>query len=176
MNFSLPNVVDDQLVSLADYKDHRAVAVIFSCNHCYYVVAYEDRIKHIHDTYAPQGIPVVAISSNDIVQYPQDAPDLMKRRAEDKGFGFPYLYDESQEIAKAFGAERTPHVFLLQYQDAGWTVLYKGAIDDNWQHPKEVKETYLADNIEAFLQEEKLPYADKPPVGCSIKWKRGEIG
>ncbi len=171
MTFSLPNVVDDQIIALDSYKEAKAVAVIFSCNHCPYVIAYEDRMKALHDTYAPKGIPVIAISSNDIIRYPQDAPEQMKIRAQEKAFGFPYLFDESQEVAKVFEAERTPHVFLMQYQDNRWNVVYKGAIDDNWQHSKEVQKTYLADCIEALLRGEELPFTETPAVGCTIKWK-----
>ena len=171
MNFSLPNTVDQQLVSLENYQDQKGVVVIFSCNHCPYVIAYEERMKALDMTYTAQGVPFVVISSNDVSRYPQDAPDQMKLRAEAKAFGFPYLFDESQEVARAFAAEKTPHAFLMRFVEGEWKVLYKGAIDDNWQDAKAVQETYLADCIEALLSGADMPHRETPAVGCTIKWK-----
>ena len=171
MNFSLPNTVDQQMVSLDSYRDQKGVVVIFSCNHCPYAIAYEERMKVLDATYTPKGIPFVVISSNDISRYPQDAPDQMKIRAEAKGFTFPYLFDETQEVAQAFEAEKTPHAYLMSYGEGAWEILYKGAIDDNWQDAKAVRETYLADCIEALLRGSEMPHGETPAVGCTIKWK-----
>ena len=171
MEFSLNNVIDNQQVSLSSYRDKTAVAVIFSCNHCPYVIAYEERMKALHQTYAAKGVPVIAISSNDVARYPQDAPEQMKLRALEKEFPFPYLFDESQEVARAFKAERTPQVFLIKYEQETWKVLYNGAIDDNWAHPDQVTISYAADCIDALLAEKVLPYEKMPAVGCTIKWK-----
>ncbi|MEM6628590.1 MAG: thioredoxin family protein [Bacteroidota bacterium] len=171
MNFSLPNTVNEQMVSLDEYREQKGVVVIFSCNHCPYVVAYEERMKALDRQYTPQGVPFIVISSNDISRYPQDAPEQMKVRARDKNFSFPYLFDETQAVARAFEAEKTPHAYLMKYVDGQWEFIYKGAIDDNWQDAKAVKRTYLSDCIEALLSGGAMPFKETPAVGCTIKWK-----
>ncbi len=169
-DFSLPNV-DGRTVSLADYADQQGVAVVFTCNHCPYAVAYELRLIALHNAFAERGIPVVAISSNDAVQYPQDSFDLMKVRAEQRGFPFVYLYDESQAIAHAYGATRTPHVFLLKREGEAWHQVYAGAIDDNYQDAGRVQKKYLAEAMEAVLTGAEPALGQTDPVGCSVKWK-----
>jgi len=168
--FSLPNV-DDTVVSLSDYKDQSGVIVIFSCNHCPYVIAYEERMKKLHDSFAPKGVPVIAISANDPIAYPQDSPENMKIRARDKNFPFPYLFDESQEVAKAYGAERTPHVFFLTPSNGSWELRYKGAIDDNWEKPNEVAHHFLQEQVQTFLDTGTVAFKETPAVGCTIKWR-----
>lgn len=170
MNFSLKNV-DGKMVSLEDYADTKGVIVIFTCNHCPYAIAYENRIKELHRTFEPQGIGLIAISSNDPKQYPQDSFENMKVRAESKGFTFPYLFDETQEVAKAYEATRTPHAYFLVGKEAGWEITYKGAIDDNYKSPDQVTERYLADHIESFLNRGPVKFRETPAVGCTIKWR-----
>ncbi|NDJ85913.1 MAG: thioredoxin family protein [Chloroflexi bacterium] len=165
--FSLPGV-DDQTYSLADYADKEAVAVIFSCNHCPYVRAWEDRMVQIQAEYASRGVQLVAINANDAQKYPDDSPASMRVRAEEKEFNFPYLYDESQETARAYGAERTPEVFLFGKDG---TLKYHGAIDDNYEEPDAVNENYLRDALDAVLAGDTPKTAATPPVGCTIKWK-----
>ena len=165
--FTLPGV-DGTQTSYVDYADRIGVAVIFSCNHCPYVQAWEDRMIAIQDEYEEQGIQLIAINANDAEQYPSDSFEAMKERASQKGFNFPYLYDKSQEVAEAYGAERTPEVFLF---DQGDTLRYHGAIDDNYEDPSAVQEAYLRDAIEALLEGHKPPTETTPPVGCTIKWK-----
>lgn len=160
--------VDGQVHGLDHYADKKAVAVIFSCNHCPYVLAWEDRMIQLQADYAEQGVQFVAIGSNDDKKYPADSFANMKTHAADKGFNFPYLRDESQAIASAYGAERTPEVFLF---DTNGALVYHGAIDDNYERPEAVKETYLRDAIEAVLAGEAPARATTPPVGCTIKWK-----
>ncbi len=171
MNFTLPNI-DDQMVSLTNHQEAPAVIVIFSCNHCPYVIAYEERIKQLHEKYAPKGVPVVAINSNDPISYPQDSLENMKVRANAKGFKFPYLFDETQEVAHVFGAERTPHAFLIKYVDGAWKTFYKGAIDDNWEKSELVNEKYLQEQTDLLLQTGNIEYKETPAVGCTVKWKR----
>jgi len=160
--------VDDKHHALSDYEDKNAVAVIFSCNHCPYVQAWEDRMVQIQSEYAAKGVQFVAISANDTEKYPDDSFDKMKERAKQKGFNFPYLYDETQEIAKAYGAERTPEVFLF---DQSGKLQYHGAIDDNYEEPEAVKATYLRDALDAVLAGSSPSTTNTPPVGCTIKWK-----
>lgn len=166
-DFDLPGI-DGRRRSLKS-TPASAVAVIFSCNHCPYVKAYEDRMIGIQQKFAQKEFQILAINSNDAANYPEDSFERMAERAKDKKFNFPYLYDETQEIARAYGAARTPHVYLL---DQGRVVRYIGAIDDSWEYPERVKKPYLNLAIEALLAG-KLPSPQETfPVGCTIKWRR----
>ena len=164
---TLPGV-DATAHSLSEFDDKEAVAVIFSCNHCPYVRAWEDRMIQVQDDYAGKGVQLIAISSNDPEKYPDDSFPKMREHAQQKGFNFPYLYDETQEVARAYGAERTPEVFLF---DKNRVVQYHGAIDDNYENPAAVQDTYLRDALDAVLAGQTPPTTDTPPVGCSIKWR-----
>lgn len=165
--FSLPGV-DGKQHTPADYADKKVLAVIFSCNHCPYVRAWEDRMIAIQKDYAARGVQFLAINANDVKKYPADSFEKMKERAQEKGFNFPYLYDESQEIAAAYGAERTPEVFLF---DEARRLQYHGAIDDNFEDPQGVQHHYLRDALEAILAGRTPQPATTPAVGCTIKWK-----
>ena len=165
--FNLPGV-DDRQHALADYSDDKTAVVIFSCNHCPYVRAWEDRIVQIQADYGPRGAQLIAISANDPTQYPDDGFPEMKERAREKGFNFPYLYDETQEIARAYGAERTPEVFVFDRQGM---LRYHGAIDDNYDDPKAVKENHLREALDAVLASQTPRITETKPVGCTIKWK-----
>lgn len=167
ISFSLPGV-DGQTHSLAQYEDKKIVAVIFSCNHCPYVLAWEDRLIAAQKDYAEKGVQFILISANDVSKYPADSFPNMQAHAAEKGFPFPYLYDETQEIARAYGAERTPEIFLF---DEGRTLRYHGAPDDNYEEPQAVKAQYLRDALEAVLEGQAPAVAETPPVGCTIKWK-----
>lgn len=172
-DFHLQNV-DESFVSLKDFPEAKGFIIIFSCNHCPYVIGSEERIIALHQKYAPQGYPVIAISSNDVLQFPDDSFENMKKKATQKKFPFHYLYDESQEIARNFGAERTPHVFLLQKDREGnLKQLYSGAIDDNPKFASEMKVKYLEPVMEALLSGKPLPFSTQPAIGCTIKWKAG---
>ncbi len=160
--------VDDQQHSLDDYADKKAVVVIFSCNHCPYVRAWEDRMVQIQADYAEKGVQLIAISANDATKYPDDSFPKMKERAREKGFNFPYLYDETQEVARAYGAERTPEVFLF---DQERILRYHGAIDDNYEDPNAVRTHYLREALDAVLAGQEPSIKETPPVGCTIKWK-----
>jgi peroxiredoxin len=160
--------VDGKQHALSDYSNEKAVVVIFSCNHCPYVRAWEDRMVQIQADYAGKGAQLLAISSNDARKYPEDSFPKMKERAREKGFNFPYLYDETQETARAYGAERTPEVFLFGQQG---TLRYHGAIDDDFESPGSVQHHYLRDALDAVLAGRAPEIAETPPVGCTIKWK-----
>lgn len=165
--FSLPGV-DGGEHALADYEDKVALVVIFSCNHCPYVQAWEGRMVQIQEDYAERGVQLVAINANDAQKYPTDSFEAMQRRAQEKVFNFPYLYDESQDVARAYGAVRTPEVFLF---DAERKLRYHGAIDDNYDDPSAVEKAYLREALDAILMGEEPPVATTPPVGCTVKWK-----
>jgi peroxiredoxin len=160
--------VDGRTHSSAAYTGRKAVAVIFSCNHCPYVRAWEERMVQIQADYASQNVQLVAVSANDAEKYPQDSLPAMKARAEEQGFNFPYLYDESQAIAQAYGATRTPEVFLFDEQR---NLRYHGAIDDNYEEPAAVRHHYLRDALDAILAGQEPAVSETPPVGCTIKWK-----
>lgn len=165
--FSLPGV-DGKTYSLADYGDKNAVAVIFSCNHCPYVLAWEGRLIAAQADYADRGVQVVAINANDATTHPTDSFDKMQTHAQEKGFNFPYLHDESQAVASAYGAERTPEIFLF---DKAGKLVYHGTVDDNYEDPAAVSTSYFRDALDAVLTGTAPPVAETQPVGCTIKWK-----
>lgn len=167
-DFKLKNV-DGKMVSMADYKDAKGFLVIFTCNHCPYAVAYEDRIIALDAKYKSQGVPVIAINPNNPDVQPQDSYDLMKKRAKDKGFTFPYLLDEGQKVYPQFGASRTPHVFLVEKTNKGNLVKYIGAIDDNYQDAASVETKYVEDAVDAMLKGAPIEIETTKAIGCSIK-------
>lgn len=171
IDFNLKNV-NDKEVSLAGLTSAKGFIVVFTCNHCPYAVAYENRIIALDKKFASLGYPVVAINPNDEIAYPDDSFENMKKRANQKGFTFPYLRDESQQIAKTYGATKTPHVYILKKDGKDFIVKYIGAIDDNSQDSSAVKEKYVETAINHLLKEEELTVTSTKAIGCSIKWKK----
>lgn len=169
--FELMNI-DGEMVSLASFEDQKGAIVVFTCNHCPFAKMYEDRLVQLDNDYADKGFPVVAINPNDAEQYPEDSYKNMKKRAKEKGFTFPYLYDETQDIAKAYGATRTPHVFLVVNREDGQFIEYIGAIDDNAKDAESVEEEFLRNAIDAILDGGKPSPDNTKAVGCGIKWKK----
>lgn len=168
-DFKLRNV-DNSWVALKDYSDQKGVVVIFSCNHCPYVKLYEERYVALQEEFGPRKLPLVAINSNDSTIVAEDGFSYMVQNAAEKGFNFPYLLDDKQ-LFKAYGATRTPHVYLLKNDGKHFTVAYIGAIDDNPQDASDVKDRYLAQAIEAVLKGEQPSPAETRAVGCTIKFK-----
>ncbi|MEQ6168122.1 MULTISPECIES: thioredoxin family protein [unclassified Ekhidna] len=170
-DFKLPNI-DGKMVSMADYNNAEGFIVIFTCNTCPYAKAYESRIIDLDKKFASQGFPVIAINPNDVKQQPGDTMDEMKKRASNKGYTFPYLRDDSQQVAKAFGATKTPHVYVLNKEASGkYKVEFIGAIDDSPNDPTDVSETYVEDAIKAIKAGDKPAVTEKRAIGCTIKWK-----
>jgi glutathione peroxidase-family protein len=170
-DFKLPNI-DGKQVSLADYGSAKGFIVIFTCNTCPYAKAYESRIMALDTKYASKGFPVVAINPNDVEKQPGDSMDEMKKVSTKKGYTFPYLRDDSQEVAKAFGATKTPHVYLLNKEESGkYKVEFIGAIDNSPNDVSDVSETYVEDAINALLAGSKPKVTEKRAIGCTIKWK-----
>lgn len=170
--FELKNI-DGSTVSLSDYASKKGVMVIFSCNSCPYVIAYEDRMIEMHNEFAPQGYPVVFINPNDPIAQPEDSFEKMKERAAAKNYPFPYLIDEGQKIYPAYGATRTPELFLLKNDgDGNFVVMYTGTIDDNYKDASEVKEQYAADAVRALIAGNSPDPATTVAIGCSIKPKQ----
>lgn len=165
-DFSLKNV-DDEMVSLSDYEDAQGFIIIFTCNTCPYSVAYEDRIIELNDKYEDEGFPVIAINPNDPAAQPGDSFDLMKVRAEEKGFNFPYLFDAGQKVYPKFGATRTPHVFIVTKDDM--KVQYIGAIDDSSRNPDAVKVKYVENAVNALIAGKKPAVTETKAIGCTIK-------
>lgn len=169
-NFSLMNV-DGNNVSLNDYKDKEGVIVVFTCNHCPYAKAYETRIMELDAKYAGLNYPVIAINPNDPIKEPDDSPENMKKRAEEKNYSFPYLFDATQQVAKDFGATRTPHVFLLQKVNGQFKVAYIGAIDDNTDDGSKAENKFVEDAIASLKKGEQPVVSFTKAIGCTIKWK-----
>ncbi len=167
-DFALPNV-DGNTVSLSDYVEAKGFLVIFTCNTCPYSVAYEDRIIALDQKYKAKGVPVIAINPNNPDVQPKDSFTHMQKRAKEKGFTFPYLLDEGQEIFPQYGATRTPHVFLLEKTDQGNIVRYIGAIDDNSRDADSVNTRYVEDAVDAMLNGEEIKTTTTKAIGCTIK-------
>ncbi|XCF05722.1 thioredoxin family protein [Tamlana crocina] len=167
-DFSLENI-DGNMVSLSDYEDAKGYIVTFTCNTCPYAVMYEDRIIALNNKYEEKGYPVIAIMPNNIAVKPGDNLDAMKKRAESKGFTFPYLIDAEQSVYPKFGATKTPHIFVLQKTDAGNVVKYIGAIDDNYKDETAVTTKYVEDAVDALLTGEDVPQKETKAIGCTIK-------
>ncbi len=167
-DFKLLNI-DDSYVSLSDFPEAKGFIVIFTCNHCPYSKAYEDRIIALDQKYKSQGYPVIAINPNNPADYPEDSFENMKLRAAQKGFTFPYLFDAQQRIYPQYGATKTPHVFLLQKQQNQNVVKYIGAIDDNHQDKSAVKNHFVGNAVDALLEGKQVSPQTTVAIGCSIK-------
>lgn len=159
--------VDGKLVSLSQLSD-KILVVIFSCNHCPYVQAYEKRYIALQAKYASKGVKMVAINSNDAERYPADSFENMAARSKEQGYNFDYLHDSDQSVAKAFGATNTPHVFLF---DEERILRYTGRIDDCWEDEFRVRRRDLEAAIDQVLIGVSVDNDSTLPVGCSIKWK-----
>lgn len=170
-DFSLKNL-NGKMVSLSQYEDAKGFIVVFSCNSCPVVIKYEDRIKDLHKEYSNKGYPVVAINSNDPSVSPGDSYEAMKKHAKKNGYEFEYLYDESQDVAKTYGATNTPHVYLLSKQEGKLKVEYVGAIDNNADNSDAADKKYLADALNKLLKGEQPAVTGTKAVGCGIKWKK----
>ncbi len=168
VDFTLRNV-DGSTVSLSDYSDQKGVIVVFTCNPCPFAKAYEQRIIQLHHKFGPEGYPVVAINPNDDQVSPEDTFDKMKARSAERDFPFPYLKDETQEVYRAYGATRTPHIYLLENRNGKFKVAYVGAIDDNAMDASAVTTRYLEDAIGALLAGNAPDPATTKAVGCTIK-------
>lgn len=169
-DFNLKNI-DDKMVSLSDFKSAKGFIVVFTCNHCPYAVAYEDRIIALDKKYKGLGYPVIAINPNDPVAVPADGFAQMKVRAKEKGFNFPYLVDEGQKIYPVYGAQKTPHVYILKKSGNKNMVKYIGAIDNNYKNASEANEKYVEDALNALLNGKEPATTKTVAIGCTIKTK-----
>lgn len=177
-DFALPDT-DGKTVALADFKDRKALLVMFICNHCPYVKHVMDGLTKLADDYLPRGVGIVAISSNDAAAYPEDSPQKMKELKARLGWSFPYLHDESQEVAKKYRAVCTPEFFVF---DAQRKLVYHGQFDDtrptrissgNYRHEAQATGADVRAALDAALAGRGALPDQKPAAGCSIKWKPG---
>jgi peroxiredoxin len=169
-DFSLVNV-DGQTVSLGDLDDAHVLLVVFMCNHCPFVKHLADPLAQFANEYMPKGLAVVGISSNDVANYPADSPEQMVREAEERGYRFPYLYDETQEVAKSYHAACTPDFFLF---DGDRRLVYRGQFDDS--RPDSgipITGRDLRAAVDAVLAGKKPSEQQRPSIGCNIKWIAG---
>ena len=155
------------VLGLPDPGEASASIVVWTCNHCPYALAWHDRIVAVADEYAERGVRTLLVNSNDPERYPADSPEAMRERVEREDWTVPYLWDESQEAARAWGAETTPHVFVL---DADLRLRYEGAPDSDHRDPAQ-RATWLRGALEAVLAGEEPELGATEAVGCSIKWK-----
>ena len=167
-HFELRDTVSGTLESLDDIKGEKGTVIMFICNHCPFVKHVNTQLTQLGKTYQPKGIGFAAISSNDVEKYPQDAPHLMKENARIEGYTFPYLYDATQEVARAYDAACTPDFFLF---DADLSLVYRGRLDDSRPgNGLPVTGTDLRQAMDRLLAGEPQAMKQKPSMGCNIKW------
>ena len=170
-DFTLPDTVSDKSLSLHGLKPAQATVIMFICNHCPYVLHVKDELVRLAHDYQPKGVSFIAISSNDAIQYPQDGPEAMKVFAKGSGFTFPYLYDESQEVARAYEAACTPDFYVF---DENLKLSYRGRLDESRpkvENPKPVTGSDLRGALNAILAKQMVSEIQYPSMGCNIKWK-----
>jgi peroxiredoxin len=170
-DFNLRNV-DGKMVTLSGLGDVKGYIVVFMCNTCPTVKQYEQRIIDLHNEFSGKGYPVVAVNSNDKSVSPGDSFEEMQRTAKAKGYKFDYLYDESQDVAKKYGATNTPHVYVLSKDEGNLKVEYVGAIDNNVEDGSKADKHYVQDAVKALLKGEEVQQAGTKAIGCGIKWKK----
>ncbi|MGE0770385.1 MAG: thioredoxin family protein [Cyclobacteriaceae bacterium] len=170
VDFKLKNV-DGRMVSMADYKDAKGFIVVFDCNTCPYSKAYNSRIIALNKKYASKGVPLIAINANDPGMSPGDSFEAMVSQARKKDYDFPYLVDETQTVARTYGATNTPHVFVLEKEGQELKVAYIGAIDDNSRNEAAVTKRYVEDAVDAILNGGNVPVEKTKAIGCTIKYR-----
>jgi len=168
-DFQLPDTVSGQSLHLADIRGEKGTLIAFVCNHCPFVKHINAGLVALAEEFQNQGLGFVAISSNDVVNYPEDHPDLMTQTAKEEGYTFPYLYDETQFVAKAYDAACTPDFYVFDAEDA---LVYRGQMDDSRPgNGLPVTGEDLRSAMQALLQGERISEDQKPSIGCNIKWK-----
>ena len=166
-DFTLPGV-DGRNWSLSDFDKSQLLVIMFICNHCPYVKAVQQRLVQLQSEYKTENVQLVAISSNDVDNYPEDSFPMMQKVSREQNYNFPYLYDESQDVAKAYSAVCTPDIYVF---DRGRELVYRGRLDDNWKESENVTRRDLKLALDHLLAGEAIPFEQIPSMGCSIKWK-----
>ena len=168
-DFHLENVLDGEKYSLESFTDKKILVVMFICVHCPYVRAIEDRLIQIRKDYEAKGVQLIGISANDPTDYEDDRPENIKKHALEKNYGFPYLVDETQEVARTYHAVCTPDIFVY---DQNRKLAYHGRVDDNWKDAFKVTQHELREALDTLLSGKTPLPAQMPSMGCSIKWKK----
>jgi peroxiredoxin len=170
-DFKLKNV-DGNMVSLIDYPTAKGFIIVFTCNHCPFAKLYPPRLNDLNNKFKPLGVPLIAISSTDTLMYEEDTYPNMVKKANEERFNFPYLFDEMQEVAKKFNAQKTPHAYVIWKENNQWVVKYNGAIDDNGMEPEKVTEAYVSNAVDALLKEKKVLVSETKSIGCQIAFRK----
>jgi hypothetical protein len=163
--------VDGKTYTRQDFAAAKALVVMFICNHCPYVKAIEDRLIHLAHEMIPKGVAFVGICANDPADHPEDRPEALLQRWRDKSYGFPYLLDLEQGVARNFGAVCTPDIYVY---DSSHKLRYRGRLDDSWRDPSLVQRQELKAALERIVQNLPITLNQNPSMGCSIKWKKGD--
>jgi peroxiredoxin len=169
-DFSLKNV-DGRYVSLKDYRDAKGFIIVFTCNHCPFAKLYPPRLNEINAQYKKLGVPLIAISSTDTVIYDADSYLKMVKKARDEKYNYPYLFDDTQNVAREFNAQKTPQAFVLWKENGKWVVKYNGGIDDNGSHPELVKHHFVTDAVDALLAGKEVAVKETKSIGCKINMR-----
>lgn len=168
-NFELLDTISEEKKSLQELKGTKATVIFFICNHCPFVIHVNDQLVKLANDYASRGVAFIAISSNDVENYPQDAPELMKKVAIDLAYPFPYLYDETQDVAKVYDAACTPDNYVF---DENLKLIYRGQLDDSRPgNGIEVTGSDIRNALDCLLAGKENSMIQKPSIGCNIKWK-----
>ena len=170
-DFSLMNT-DGKMVSLNDFPGAKGFIVVFTCNHCPFAKLYPPRLNRLYVRYSAMGVPLLAISSTDTLVYEEDTYPLMVNKAKEEKFNFPYLFDGLQTAAKDFGAQKTPHAFVIWKKHSEWIIEYSGAIDDNGAEPDQVKHRYVEEAVNSLLKGEPVLTKKTNSIGCQIKLRQ----
>jgi peroxiredoxin len=169
-DFSLKNT-DGKKVSLSNFKNAKGFIVVFTCNHCPFAKLYSKRFNDLNKTYSVKGVPFLAINSMDTLVYEEESFELMKQKATNDNFNFPYLYDCMQIVGKNFKAEHTPHAFVIWKENNKWIIKYSGAIDDNGEHPEKATH-YVANAVDDLLHENPVKMPETQSFGCAIFYRK----
>ena len=170
-DFNLRNTAG-KISSLKDFPNAKGFIVVFTCNHCPFAKLYPERLNQLNTKYKPLGVPLIAISSSDTLIHEEDTFAEMVKHSREKKFNFPYLYDNTQAVAREFGAQKTPHAFVIWKEHNSWNVKYNGAIDDNGAEPSKVIHPYVADAVDALLSGKQVLVSETKSIGCSINLKK----
>jgi peroxiredoxin len=171
VDFKLKNV-DGNFVSLSDYPTAKGFIIVFTCNHCPFAKLYPPRLNDLNNKFKPLGVPLIAISSTDTMMYEEDTYPNMVIKANEEHFNFPYLFDEMQEVAKNFKAQKTPHAFVIWKENNQWIIKYNGAIDDNGMEPNKVTETYVSNAVNELLTSQTIKTSETKSIGCQIAFRK----
>lgn len=170
-DFSLKNT-DGRYLSLKDFPDAKGFIIVFTCNHCPFAKLYPPRLNALNEKYGMLGVPLLAISSTDTVVYEEDSYPEMVKKATKENFNFPYLFDETQDVAKDFAAQKTPHAYVIWKENGKWAIKYNGAIDDNGAEPGKVKNRYVADAVDALIQGREPLVKETRSIGCQVNFRK----